>query len=105
MALCEFTDTSGVAWQVWEVHPKLNERRILKTRRSTARTTADRRRIDMPRFSLARGFEDGWLAFRSSVERRRRTAIPDHWEELSNEGFCRLLSDSQFTGPARRLID
>ena len=105
MSLCEFTDKSGVAWQVWEVHPTLSERRFLKMRRSTTRTTVDRRLIDMPRFSLAKGFDHGWLAFRSAVERRRRTAIPDHWEDLSNDGFCALLHDTQLSGPVRRLID
>jgi hypothetical protein len=104
MALCEFTDKSGVAWQVWEVHPSLNERRILKMRRSTSRETVDRRLIDMPRFSLAKGFAQGWLAFRSSVE-RRRSAIPEHWEDLSNDGFCALLRDTQLSGKVRRLID
>ncbi len=105
MSLRDFVDEAGVAWQVWEVHPRLEERRTLAMRRSVARDGHERRVIDMPRFPHALGFEHGCLAFRSAVERRRRSAIPEHWEDLSNAGFCALLGDTQFTGPVRRLID
>ena len=105
MSLRGFIDHSGVAWEVWEVHPTLSERRKGLQRRRVARASHERRVIDVPRFSVARGFEHGWLAFRSVIERRRRSPIPDHWEDLSNEGFCALLRDTLFSGPARRLID
>ena len=105
MALREFIDTSGVAWQVWEVHPKLSERRLIATRRNVTRATAERRLLDVPRFGRAQALAHGWLAFKSSVERRRRSAIPEHWEALSSEGLRALLAASSFSGPVRRLVD
>ena len=105
MALRAFTDVSGVDWEVWEVHPTLTERRTLATRRLVPRASYDRRILDVPRYALAQGLDHGWLAFRSSVERRRRSAIPERWEELSTAGLCSLLADSRLSGPVRRLAD
>lgn len=105
MALREFTDSSGVAWQVWEVHPKLTERRLIAARRAATRATSERRLLDQPRFGPAQDLAHGWLAFRSSVERRRRSAIPESWENLSIDGLRALLGASSLTGPVRRLVD
>ena len=105
MALREFTDSSGVAWQVWEVHPKLTERRLIAARRIATRVSSERRLLDHPRFGPEQSLAHGWLAFRSSVERRRRSAIPESWENLSNDGLQALLRASSLTGPVRRLVD
>jgi hypothetical protein len=105
MALRGFIDKSGVAWEVWEVHSTMTERRKVAERRAAMRATAPRRVVATPRISFGQGFEHGWLAFRSTVERRRRSVIPERWEELSNDGLCSLLSDSRATGPVRRRVD
>ena len=105
MALREFIDSSGVAWQVWEVHPKLTERRLIKARRGATRVSSERRLLDHPRFGPEQSLAHGWLAFRSSVERRRRSAIPESWEDLSSDGLQALLSASSLSGPVRRLMD
>ena len=104
MALREFTDRSGVTWEVWEVHPKLTERRRGGTARATSDTT-ERRLLDTPRFGPEQDLAHGWLAFRSSVERRRRSAIPERWDELSTDGLRVLLDASTLSGPVRRLAD
>lgn len=105
MALREFIDSSGVAWQVWEVHPKLTERRLIKAERGATRVSDERRLLDQPRFGPEQSLAHGWLAFRSSVERRRRSAIPESWEDLSSDGLQALLGASSLTGPVRRLMD
>ncbi len=105
MALREFTDASGVTWQVWEVHPKLTERRQTTGERKAMRVSDERRLLDQPRFGPEQSLAHGWLAFRSSVERRRRSAIPESWESLSTQGLRVLLDASTLTGPVRRLMD
>ena len=105
MALREFIDSSGVAWQVWEVHPKLTERRLIMAGRGETRANNERRLLDQPQFGPEQSLAHGWLAFRSSVERRRRSAIPESWEDLSNDGLQALLGASSLTGPVRRLMD
>ncbi len=105
MALREFTDASGVTWQVWEVHPKLTERRQTTGEREAIRVSDERRLLDQPRFGPEQSLAHGWLAFRSDVERRRRSAIPESWENLSVDGLQSLLNVSTLSGPVRRLMD
>jgi hypothetical protein len=94
----EFADRAGVAWQAWEVRPPLKERRILRDRRAARRDAPERRTMNI-RMAFA-GDPNGWIAFRSSSE-RRRIAIPEHWEDLSDHGLCLLLARSRLIGPAR----
>jgi hypothetical protein len=94
-----FTDHAGVTWEVWEAHPALTERRILRDRRAVVRDTPERRTMDVPLSTLARD-PKGWLAFRSVFE-RRRTPIPERWEELSDQGLRVLLNGSRLSGPVR----
>jgi hypothetical protein len=105
MAYREFTDHAGVAWEVWEVHPTLTERRHLADRRGMRRDTPERRAVDVPRIALARELRRGWLAFRSKFERRRHTPVPECWDELSDDGLCALLKGSRLSGPVRRLAE
>jgi hypothetical protein len=88
-----FTARDGVVWQVWEVRPSLVERRRLRERRSAARSDTPRRQSHRPRSSVAvaESLRDGWLAFRSDTEHRRRAPIPDGWTELSDQELCTLL--------------
>ena len=102
MAYREFTDQAGVAWEAWEAHPTLTERRILRDRRAFRRDTPERRTMHVPRIALARD-PKGWIAFRSQFE-RRRTPIPDRWEELSDQGLCVLLGGARLSGPVRRAV-
>ena len=89
-----FTDADGVAWQVWEVRPTLVERRRLRERRTVARTDAPRRQVNAPRPIVAvhESLRDGWLAFRSDTEHRRRAPIPDGWSGMSDRELCALLA-------------
>jgi hypothetical protein len=99
----EFTDQAGVAWEAWEAHPTLIERRCLRDRRKVARDTPERRTMNTP---MSASLQDsrGWLAFRSAFE-RRRTPIPARWEELSDAGLRTVLNGSRLAGRIRRPVD
>jgi hypothetical protein len=87
-----FRDSSGVEWQVWEVHPTLAERRLSQERRQGGRTTRERRVKYQPRAITRADLMLGWLAFKSAHERRRRAPIPPDWESFSDEELSEILS-------------
>jgi hypothetical protein len=99
-----FTDGDGIAWQVWEVRPSLMERRRLRERRNAARHDVPRRQSNAPRPIVAvhESLRDGWLAFRSDTEHRRRAPIPEGWTEMSDEELCSLLESAMRFERARR---
>jgi hypothetical protein len=91
-----FFDRTGTAWEVWEAHPTLTERRQLRDRRARARASDERRTMNVALIALASDSR-GWLAFRSTLE-RRRTPIPERWEELSDVGLRALLYGARLSG-------
>ena len=102
-----FTDEQGTAWEVWEAHPRLAERRSLRERRARRRDGSDRRAAPgasttpvSPQSALAD--YSGWLVFRSAREERRRTPIPDGWESMNGAELAALLVRSRSTGPFPR---
>jgi hypothetical protein len=105
MAHRTFVDTAKVQWEVWEVYPTLTERRLLTDRRGLRRTTPERRIASVPRVALARDLRRGWLAFKSSYERRRYAPIPEGWADLSEAELRKLLEKSRLSGPVRRLAE
>ena len=105
MAIRTFRDPSGIEWQVWEVHPSLAERRAREDRRAGQRETSDRRKLEQARADLPDDLRRGWLAFRSVVERSRRTPIPPGWESLSDDELGELVQRAERLGPPRRLIE
>lgn len=97
-----FEDSKGTEWQVWDVVPRLEERR------ATAQTDrrvdikvipfADRRRtsrrIAQSRRALLRGnYAHGWLCFESKREKRRLSPIPDDWTTCDDETIEHYLRD------------
>lgn len=98
-------DERGVDWQVWEVHPSLGERRLLRERRMASRPTPDRRVARSSRPALAAHLTHGWLAFQSAIDRRRRAPIPPDWEAMTDDELLALLDSAESTGPPRRLIE
>jgi hypothetical protein len=91
-----FADDGGVVWQVWEVRPSLMERRRMRERRGAPRSDAPRRQSTAPRplTAVHESLREGWLAFRSDVEHRRRAPIPNGWTELSDRELCTLLDSA-----------
>jgi hypothetical protein len=103
----EFTDRSGVEWRVREITPQLSERRKSERRAAgepalaapvTERRAAERRRAKAVRARVSRGYEQGWLVFESSDEKRRFAPVPPGWENYSGERLellCRLAGVDQ----------
>lgn len=95
-------DAAGVEWEVWEVHPRLADRRARHERRSAARPDGPVRRgatPDMRHWTA----QHGWLVFRNEAGERRRHAIRLGWEQLSREGLQELLRSAATTGPFPRV--
>jgi hypothetical protein len=105
MAHRTFVDAAKVEWEVWEVYPTLTERRVLGDRRGIRRNTPERRIASVPRIALDRDLRRGWLAFKSSYERRRLTPIPEGWADSTETQLRALLGRSRFSGPVRRLAE
>jgi hypothetical protein len=102
MVYRDFTDDDGVKWQAWEARPLLVDRRLLRDRRALERDTPERRTTNVPRFLSGTDLRRGWLVFRSAPDRRRRSAIPEQWEELTDEGLRAVLRTTDATGPTRQ---
>lgn len=97
-----FVDVLGAEWEVWEVYPRLVERRLLRERRAERRGSEERRHVLAGRPTLPRQILGGWLAFQSKHERRRVLPVPDDWEDLDDRELQALLSRSQLSSRPRR---
>jgi hypothetical protein len=88
-----FVDSTGTDWQVWDIVPRLNERRNSDDDRRVQETVisfADRRRegrrLTQARRSVLRGsYAQGWLCFDNEKEKRRLCPIPRDWTTCSDE--------------------
>jgi hypothetical protein len=97
-----FVDVLGAEWQVWEVYPRLVERRLLRERRAARRGSEERRYVPVGRPTLPRQILGGWLAFQSKHERRRVIPVPDDWEALGPRELQALLAHSRLSSRPRR---
>jgi hypothetical protein len=97
-----FVDVMGTEWQVWEVYPRLIERRLLRERRAARRGSEERRQVPVGRPTLPRQILGGWLAFQCKHERRRLLPVPDEWETLSDRDLQALLVHSKLSSRPRR---
>lgn len=97
-----FIDVAGVEWEVWEVYPRLLERRLMRERRTARRGTLERRHVPVGRVTQPRQIMGGWLAFQSRLERRRLTPVPDEWENATDRDLQAFLSGSQVSSRPRR---
>jgi hypothetical protein len=55
-----------------------------------------------PLIATHEALRDGWLAFRSHAEHRRRAPIPDGWTEMSDEELGELLEGAMRCERSRR---
>ena len=103
-----FTDSVGTEWQVWDIVPRLSERRMATPvdRRVEIKpiTFADRRREQrrVPQAPVARArlrgtYAQGWLCFESGIEKRRLSPIPEDWTTCEDERL------EEYTGQAERV--
>ena len=94
-------DVLGAQWEVWEVYPRLVERRLMRERRAARRGSDERRHVTVGRATLPR-ILGGWLAFQSAHERRRVVPVPDDWEQLGDRQLLALLALSKLSSRPRR---
>lgn len=91
-----FVDSAGAEWQVWDIVPRLSERRVGSPvdRRVEIKpiSFADRRREQrrLPQAPVARArlrgtYAQGWLCFESDSEKRRLSPIPDDWTTCDDD--------------------
>ena len=97
-----FTDVAGNRWLVWEVYPRLVERRLMRERRALRRGSVERRHEPVGRPTQPRQILHGWLAFQSISERRRLMTVPDDWEDLDDRALRALLAESILSSRPRR---
>ena len=83
-----FTDSGGIDWQVWDIVPRLGERRVTSAPDRRVEVVpiafADRRREERrvrqsPRATLRGVYSQGWLCFENDDEKRRLSPIPADW--------------------------
>jgi len=89
-----FVDSTGAEWQVWDIVPRLSERRsgeVVDRRRQVAPIRfpdrrEDNRRLTDTRRSVLRGtYVHGWLCFDSAKEKRRLSPIPYDWTTCNED--------------------
>lgn len=105
MALREFLDANGVAWQVWDVLPATVDRRHGRERRLGARRTRERRHRHDPQATAVLRQSAGWLTFESKFEKRRLRPIPAGWPGQSDADLRHLLEDAEPAPRSNRLIE
>lgn len=105
MALRIFTDSDGRAWEVWDVVPQAIAGEMADRRRADRRAEGqtpsafDRRQAER-RSALSPAMAGGWLAFRSSDERRRLAPIPDGWDTVPPAQLDAYRRDARVVGSA-----
>lgn len=92
MALRSFVDADGHAWDIWEVHMNMIDRRRLIDRRSVPRSSFERRLGDFVAWLTARRKGRSWLVLRSALGRWRLAPVPYDWERLSDVGLQQLIA-------------
>lgn len=105
-----FEDSRGMEWQVWDIVPRLVERRTGEgDRRADIAVIefADRRRDDRRlattrRPSLRGSYAHGWLAFDNGREKRRLTPIPKDWTTCSAERLEEYARQAESVPGSRR---
>jgi hypothetical protein len=92
-----YNDSTGTEWQVWDIVPRIHERRNVETADRRVEIIpiafADRRRVENARRSksgIRRGylrgsFAHGWLCFESQHEKRRLSPIPNDWTSCDDD--------------------
>jgi hypothetical protein len=103
MAHRTFTDAAGVEWTVYDVIPRVDERRADDRRRdSEPDIGTEDRRLDDRRVAVAghlpSRLTDGWLCFESAGDRRRLQPIPAEWSSMPDAQLTDLLGQARPAG-------
>jgi hypothetical protein len=112
-----FMDSAGAEWQVWDIVPRMHERRSAEQLDRRVEITpiafADRRQPGIKRRGgsggLRRGYlrgsyAHGWLCFETREEKRRLSPIPTDWTTCSEEDLELYRNQGErVPGPSRSL--
>ena len=102
-----FVDSTGTDWQVWDIVPRLSERRSedgtdrrleVTPIRFADRREENRRLAETRRAVLRGNYAHGWLCFDSNNEKRRLTPIPWDWTTCSDERLETYERDAEAVG-------
>ena len=108
-----FEDSNRTEWQVWDIIPRLEERRsAAETERRVdikVIAFADRRRMPRrlanTRRGLLRGsYAQGWLCFESAGEKRRLSPIPEDWTTCDEATLEDYLHQGRIVSSPGRII-
>ena len=110
-----FIDSTGSEWQVWDIVPRLSERRtpqraerrvaIVPIPFADRRSGSDQRRPTQARRAVLRGsYAQGWLCFDNSREKRRLAPIPSDWTTCSEQLLEVYARHAEAVAGAQRLI-
>jgi hypothetical protein len=91
MSYRQFKDGEGRAWEAWEVHPAVVERRMQVERRNQARPSSDRRGQREFRLVMPRELRAGWLAVQRGDAKLRVAPVPDGWMHLTDAELAELV--------------
>lgn len=107
MPFREFTDERGRGWRVWDVYPRLAERRTRDA--GPPPGSRERRRYVERRLRLHSTMARGWLVFESrDGERRRLVPIPEMpagWNDATEHQLRAWCAMAEPAPPPRRLIE
>lgn len=97
----EFTDENGVEWTVFDVVPRVDERRIGERRHpdDAESPPEEDRRLNERRASVRTSgpvrLSRPWLCFEGGGERRRLQPVPEGWHLLSDAELVALMRDAR----------
>ena len=91
MSYRQFKDGEGRAWEAWEVHPSVVERRMQFERRKELRDSTDRRSQREFRLVMPRELREGWLAVQRGEAKLRLAPVPDGWMHLTDAELSELV--------------
>lgn len=108
-----FEDSQGREWQVWDVVPRLTERRHRDVDRRVdlapiafADRRRDERRMHSSHRSVLRGeYAHGWLCFDNGEAKKRLSPIPDDWTSCDDNTLEAYLRAGSIVKPSRVFVD
>jgi hypothetical protein len=108
-----FEDSTGKEWQVWDVVPRLTERRLHEADRRVditpiafADRRRDERRLSNNHRTVLRGsYAHGWLCFDNGEDKKRLSPIPGDWTACDEHTLEAYLRAADGVKPQRSFMD
>jgi hypothetical protein len=114
MGYRSFTDSAGVAWQIWDVIPRYRHEQLERRRAPREGDTAliaepepspgFDRRSGSREAAVPERMAAGWLCFEGAEEKRRLAPIPNNWERLTDQELEELCRTATRVEPLKRAV-